>query len=83
MEDIDVNIAEQSQHMTRTMKRKLLEENQIEAKKTNVIHVPLEKQISTPLKPLEEISSLTPHLIRENEAEKRKERYLKSKANQK
>lgn len=68
--------------MTRTMKRKLLEENQTEAKKTNVIHVPLEKQESIPLKPLEEIIS-TPHLIRENEAEKRKERYLKSKANQK
>lgn len=67
--------------MTRTKKRKLQEENQIVVKKTNVIHVPLEKQISTPLKPIEDVVQ-TPHQIRENEAEKRKEMFLKSKADQ-
>lgn len=82
LEDIDVNIENQSlQHITRTMKRKFQEENQIAAKKTNVLHVPLEK-ILTPLKPIEDVL-LTPHQIRENEAEKRKELYLKSKADQK
>lgn len=81
LEDIDVNIEkQQSQTMTRTKKRKLQEENQI-VKKTNVIHVPLEQQISTPLKPIEDVSQ-TPHQVRENEAEKRKELYLKSKADQ-
>lgn len=65
--------------MTRTMKRKLQEENNIDAKKINV--VPLEKQISTPLKPPNDV--LTPHQVRENEAEKRKELYLKAKADQK
>lgn len=83
LEDINVNIEEQqSQHMTRTMKRKLQEESQIVAKKTNVIRVPLEKQISTPLKPSEDVVLQTPHQIRENEAEKRKELFLKSKADQ-
>lgn len=82
LEDIDVNIENlTSQHITRTMKRKLQEENQIAAKKTNVVHVPLEK-ISTPFKPIEDVLQ-TPHQIRENEAEKRKELYLKSKADQK
>ncbi|XP_029343527.1 inner centromere protein isoform X1 [Acyrthosiphon pisum] len=81
LEDIDVNIAEKS-HMTRTMKRKLQEENNIDAKKTNVLYVPLEKQISTPGKSLEDLQSQTPHQIRENEAEKRKELHLKSKADQ-
>lgn len=82
LEDIDVNIEDHSlQHMTRTMKRKLQEENQIAAKKTNVVHVPLEK-ILTPFKPIEDVLQ-TPHQIRENEAEKRKELYLKSKADQK
>lgn len=81
LEDIDVNIEGQStQHMTRTMKRKIVEENQIDAKKPNVMRVPLEKQISTPLKPLDDLALLTPHQIRENEAEKRKELYLKSKS---
>jgi len=82
LEDIDVNIEEKS-HMTRTMKRKLQEENNIDAKKTNVLYVPLEKQISTPGKSLEDLQAQTPHQIRENEAEKRKELYLKSKADQK
>jgi len=83
LEDIDVNIEEQSlQHMTRTMKRKLQEENHTVTKKTNVVHVPLEKQISTPLKPIEDVLQ-TPHQIRENEAEQRKELYLKSRADQK
>lgn len=68
--------------MTRTMKRKLQEENNIDAKKTNVLYVPLEKQISTPGKSLEDLQSQTPHQIRENEAEKRKELHLKSKADQ-
>lgn len=68
--------------MTRTMKRKLQEENNIDAKKPNVLYVPLEKQISTPGKSLEDIQAQTPHQIRENEAEKRKELYLKSKADQ-
>ncbi|XP_022169640.1 inner centromere protein-like [Myzus persicae] len=81
LEDIDVNIEEKS-HMTRTMKRKLQEENNIDAKKPNVLYVPLEKQISTPGKSLEDIQAQTPHQIRENEAEKRKELYLKSKADQ-
>jgi len=82
LEDIDVNITEQpGQHMTRTMKRKLQEESQIEAKKTNVVHVLLEKQISTPIKPLEDLAGI--HQARENNAEKRKELYLKSKADQK
>lgn len=81
LEDIDVNIEEKS-HMTRTMKRKLQEENNIDAKKTNVLYVPLEKQISTPGKSLEDLQSQTPHQIRENEAEKRKELHLKSKADQ-
>ncbi|CAH1709420.1 unnamed protein product [Aphis gossypii] len=83
LEDIDVNIEEKSSaHMTRTMKRKLQEENNIDAKKTNVLYVPLEKQISTPVKPVEDHLSQTPHQIRENEAEKRKELYLKTKADQ-
>lgn len=82
LEDIDVNIEkQQSQHMTRTKKRKLQEENQIIVKKTNVIHVPLEQQISTPLKPSEDVLQ-TIHQVRENEAEKRKELYLRSKADQ-
>lgn len=81
LEDIDVNIEEKS-HMTRTMKRKLQEDNNIDAKKTNVLHVPLEKQTSTPIKPLEDLVLQTPHQVRENEAEKRKELYLKSKADQ-
>lgn len=83
LEDIDVNIEEKSQHLTRTMKRKLQEEIQIGAKKTNVVHVPLEKQIFTPLKLAEEASLPTPHQVRENEAEKRKELHLKTKADQK
>ncbi|XP_025207670.1 inner centromere protein-like [Melanaphis sacchari] len=83
LEDIDINIDEKSStHMTRTMKRKLQEENNIDAKKTNVVYVPLEKQTATPVKPLEDNLSQTPHQIRENEAEKRKELYLKSKADQ-
>lgn len=82
LEDIDVNIENQSsQHITRTMKRKLQEENQIAAKKSNVVHVPLEKKL-TPFKQIEDVLQ-TPHQIRENEAEKRKELYLKSKADQK
>ncbi|KAL5234941.1 hypothetical protein ACI65C_002351 [Semiaphis heraclei] len=81
LEDIDVNVEEKSL-MTRTMKRKLQEENNIDAKKTNVLYVPLEKQISTPVKLLEDLQTQTPHQIRENEAEKRKELYLKSKADQ-
>lgn len=68
--------------MTRTTKRKLQEENYIGSKKTNVIHVPLEHQLSTPLKPLDDLLP-TPHQVRENNAEKRKELYLKAKANQK
>lgn len=64
------------------MIKKLQERKQIEAKKKNVNEVLLEKQISTPLKPIEEIA-LTPHHIRENEAEKRKQLFLKSKADQK
>ncbi|XP_050438721.1 inner centromere protein isoform X2 [Adelges cooleyi] len=74
LEDIDINVDEQvSQHVTRTKKRKIDEDNE-------VLRVPLEKQISTPLKPVE---TLTPHQIRENGAEKRKELYLKHKADQK
>lgn len=66
--------------MTRTMKRKLQEENHIESKKTNLAY--LEKQVSTtPLKP--PVNVLTTHQVRENEAGKRKELYLKAKANQK
>ncbi|VVC29157.1 Hypothetical protein CINCED_3A004368 [Cinara cedri] len=83
LEDIDVNIKEQSPQ-TRTKKRKLQEENQMAeicVKKANVIHVPLEIQTSTPNKPLD--VPQTPHQIRENEAEKRKELYLKSKADKK
>lgn len=80
---IDVIEEEKSSlHMTRTMKRKLQEDNNIDAKKTNVLHVPLEKQIFTPKKPLKDILSPTPHQVRENEAEKRKELHLKSKADQ-
>lgn len=82
LEDIDVNnIEEPSRHLTRTMKRKLQEENPNGAKKPNVNQVPLEQKVSTPLKTLESVSQ-TPHQIRENEAEKRKEMYLKSKADQ-
>lgn len=83
LEDIDVNNIEEppAQHLTRTMKRKLQEENLIGAKKTNVNQVPLEQKISTPLKSMECVLQ-TPHQIRENEAEKRKEMYLKSKADQ-
>lgn len=82
LEDIDVNNFEgqATQHMTRTMKRKILDENQIGAKKTNAVRVPLE-QISTPLKPSDDL--LTPRQVRENEAEKRKELYLKTKADKK
>lgn len=83
LEDIQVNIEEPSRHVTRTMKRKLQEDNQVDAKKTNVVHVLLEKQISTPLKPIDDLLQQTPHQIRENEAEKRKEIYLKNKADQK
>lgn len=83
LEDIQVNIEEPSRHLTRTLKRKLKEDNKIDAKKTNVVHVLLEKQISTPLKPIEDLFQQTPHQIRENEAEKRKELYLKTKADQK
>jgi len=67
--------------MTRTLKRKIQNENQINAKKTNVVHVLLEKKISTPVKPLEDLAGI--HQARENNAEKRKELYLKSKADQK
>jgi hypothetical protein len=82
LEDIDVNnIEEPPTHLTRTMKRKLQEENPNGAKKSNVKHVPLEQIVSTPLKTLDCLSQ-TPHQIRENEAEKRKEIFLKSKADQ-
>lgn len=67
--------------MTRTMKRKLQEEIQIDAKKKNLVHIPLEMMV-TPQKPSEDALP-TPHQLRENEAEKRKELYLKSKADQK
>lgn len=80
--DIDVNIEEKSsQYMTRTTKRKLQEENNIDAKKTNVLSVPLEKQISIPIKPLKNVIPETPQQnLREKAAEKRKELVLKSKA---
>lgn len=83
LEDIDVNNIEKppTQHLTRTMKRKLQEENLTGAKKTNVNQVPLEQKISTPLKSLESLLP-TPHQVRENEAEKRKEQHLKTKADQ-
>lgn len=75
LEDIDINIKEQSsEKMTRTKKRKLQEENQIS-------EVPLEKQISTSHKPSDQV--FTVYQIRENEAKKRKEMILRSKANQK
>lgn len=81
LEDIQVNVEEPSRHVTRTMKRKLQEDNHVDAKKPNVVL--LEKQISTPLKPIDDFTQQTPHQIRENEAEKRKELYLKNKADQK
>jgi len=80
LEDIDVNISEQPQLMTRTMKRKLQEENQSDAKKTNVVHVLLEKQISTPKKPQEDPVKL--YQTREQFAIKRKEIHIKSKVEQ-
>lgn len=66
--------------MTRTKRRKLQEENQIDTKKTTVVHVLLEKQISTSVKPLEDPIK---RQVREQLAVKRKEIHLKCKVDQK
>ncbi|XP_050528589.1 inner centromere protein-like [Daktulosphaira vitifoliae] len=77
LEDIDINVDElMPQHMTRIKKRKLEDE-------VKIIHVPLEKQISTPQANVDAMTSVTPHQFREDGAVKRKELFLKQKADQK
>lgn len=60
--------------MTRTKKRKLEDEKQ---NLSNVVKIPLEKKASNFLKPTSVITK-----VKGNDAEKRKEMYLKSKADQ-
>lgn len=70
--------------MTRTMKRKLQDENpinEVHEKKANVKHVPLEIQVSTPIKPVDNL--IQTHQLREKKAEQIKETHLRSKADQK
>lgn len=75
LDDIDVNIEEiPTQPMTRTKKKNL------EEKIRHLDPVPLE-MITTPQKPLD--NKLPTHLLRENKAEKIRDMYLKSKADQK
>ncbi|XP_050538926.1 inner centromere protein-like [Daktulosphaira vitifoliae] len=74
VDNTDSKEEESSLHMTRTKKRKLEEEKQ---NNSNIIRVPLEKQVSNFLKPTDVIFK-----NKGNEAEKRKEMYLKSKADQ-
>ncbi|XP_050423080.1 inner centromere protein A-like isoform X2 [Adelges cooleyi] len=77
-EDNNSNVEETtSLHMTRTKKRKIEKEEQ---NTVNVIRVPLEKQVTLLAKPIE-VAQPTIH-DKVNEAEKRKEKYLKSKADQ-
>lgn len=72
-----------SSRMTRTMKRKLDGNsiNEVYEKNVNVVHVPLEKQVSTPIRPLDNI--LLTHQIREKKAEQIKDTHLRLKADQK